>query len=141
MARLVNQGAYGCLYHPGLRCNGSPMDDLRYATKLVVQDEVAENEVAVGNAVKNIVNYSVNFVPVIDTCAVNLGRVRQGALDRCDIVMEQTLKPKPKPKPKLKPKQKPRPQKPKAKQKSRPPKPKQSRRHRKHPQNKHLLGI
>lgn len=102
MARLVNQGAYGCLYHPGLRCNGSPMDDLRYATKLVVQDEVAENEVAVGNAVKNIVNYSVNFVPVIDTCAVNLGRVRQGALDRCDIVMEQTLKPKPKPKPKPK---------------------------------------
>ena len=99
MARLVNQGAYGCLYHPGLRCNGSPMDDLRYATKLVVQDEVAENEVAVGNAVKNIVNYSVNFVPVIDTCTVNLGRVRQNnphVLDRCDIVTEQTPKPKPK---------------------------------------------
>lgn len=99
MARLVNQGAYGCLYHPGLRCNGSPMDDLRYATKLVVQDEVAENEVAVGNAVKNIVNYSVNFVPVIDTCTVNLGRVRQNnphVLDRCDIVTvtEQTPKPK-----------------------------------------------
>lgn len=89
MARLVSQGAYGCVYHPGLRCNGSPMDDQRYATKLVMQDEVAENEVVVGNAVKNIVNYSVNFVPVINTCTVNLGRVRRDnphVLDRCDIV-------------------------------------------------------
>lgn len=88
-AKLVNQGGYGCLYYPGLRCNGNTMDDVRYATKLVVQDEVAENEVAVGNAVKNIVNYSVNFVPVIDTCVVNLGKVRRNnphALDKCDVV-------------------------------------------------------
>ena len=97
MAKLVNQGAYGCLYHPGLRCNGSPMDDLRYATKLVVQDEVAENEVAVGNAVKNIVNYSVNFVPVINTCVVNLAKVRRGnphELDRCDVISESAKKTK-----------------------------------------------
>lgn len=91
VAELVNQGAYGCVYYPGLRCNGNVMDDLRYATKLVVQDEVAENEVAVGNAVKDIVNYSVNFVPVIDTCVVNLGKVRRNnphALNKCDVVTE-----------------------------------------------------
>jgi hypothetical protein len=97
MAKLVNQGAYGCLYHPGLRCSGAAMDDVRYATKLVVRDAVAANEVAVGNAVKNIVNYSVNFVPVIDTCVVNLAKVRKGnphELDKCDVVIQQ---PKPKP--------------------------------------------
>jgi serine/threonine protein kinase len=90
-AELVNQGAYGCLYYPGLRCNGNTMDDLRYATKLVVQDEVAANEVAVGNAIKDIVNYRVNFVPVIDTCTVNLGKVRRNnphALDKCDVTNE-----------------------------------------------------
>ena len=92
-AELVNQGAYGCLYYPGLRCNGNTMDDLRYATKLVVQDEVAANEVAVGNAIKDIVNYRVNFVPVIDTCTVNLGKVRRNnphALDKCDVTNEAT---------------------------------------------------
>ena len=91
MAKLVNQGAYGCLYHPGLRCNGATIEDQRYATKLVVKDEVAGNEVVVGNAVKNIVNYSVNFVPVIDTCAVNLGKVRRNnphVLDKCDVVTD-----------------------------------------------------
>jgi serine/threonine protein kinase len=63
------------------------MDDRRYATKLVVRDEVAENEVAVGNIVKGIVNYGVNFVPVIDTCNVNLDKVKdQRALKKCDIV-------------------------------------------------------
>ncbi|NBO55194.1 MAG: hypothetical protein EBU84_11505, partial [Actinobacteria bacterium] len=89
MTELVNQGAYGCLYYPGMHCNGNTMDDLRYATKLVVQDEVAANEVAVGNAVKNIVNYSVNFVPVTGTCVVNLGKVRRNnpyELDKCDVV-------------------------------------------------------
>ena len=87
MTEFVNQGAYGCLYYPGIKCNGKPMDDRRYATKLVVRDEVAENEVAVGNIVKGIVNYGVNFVPVIDTCNVNLDKVKdQRALKKCDIV-------------------------------------------------------
>ena len=88
-AELVNQGAYGCLYHPGIECSGKTMDDRRYATKLVVQDEVAENEVAVGDIVKGIVNYRVNFVPVIDTCIVNLEKVHRRnphALNKCDIV-------------------------------------------------------
>ena len=89
MTELVNQGAYGCLYHPGIECSGKTMDDRRYATKLVVQDEVAENEVAVGGIVKGIVNYGVNFVPVIDTCIVNLENVNRNnphALTKCDIV-------------------------------------------------------
>lgn len=98
-AELVNQGAYGCLYYPGLRCNGNTMGDLRYATKLVVQDETAVNEVAVGNAIKGIVNYSVNFVPVIDTCVVNLGKVRRNnphVLDKCDVINEVSDSGKPK---------------------------------------------
>jgi hypothetical protein len=98
-AELVNQGAYGCLYYPGLRCNGNTMDDARYATKLVVQDETAVNEVAVGNAIKDIVNYRVNFVPVIDTCTVNLGKVRRNnphALDKCDVINEVSDSGKPK---------------------------------------------
>ena len=97
MTELVNQGAYGCLYHPGLRCNGNTIKDTRYATKLVVQDEVAANEVAVGNAIKRIVNYSVNFVPVVDTCVVNLSKVRRNnphALDKCDVVDNASKKTK-----------------------------------------------
>lgn len=91
--KLVSQGAYGCLYHPGMECSGKPMNDLRYATKLVVQDEVAENEVAVGNIVKGIVNYGVNFVPVIDTCVVNLEKVKnKRALNKCDIVPKRNEK-------------------------------------------------
>ena len=90
---LVSQGAYGCLYYPGMECSGKPMNDLRYATKLVVQDEVAENEVAVGNIVKGIVNYGVNFVPVIDTCVVNLEKVKnKRALNKCDIVPKRNKK-------------------------------------------------
>jgi hypothetical protein len=88
-AELVNQGAFGCLYHPGMECNGKTMDDRRYATKLVVQDEVADNEVAVGDIVRGIVNYGVNFVPVVGTCTVRLDKVRRHnptALNTCDIV-------------------------------------------------------
>jgi hypothetical protein len=76
-----------------MECSGKPMNDLRYATKLVVQDEVAENEVAVGNIVKGIVNYGVNFVPVIDTCVVNLEKVKnKRALNKCDIVPKRNKK-------------------------------------------------
>ena len=99
---LVNQGAYGCVYYPGMHCNGKTMDNLRYATKLVVHDEVAENEVAVGNIVKGIVNYGVNFVPVIDTCVVSLEKVRRHnphALNKCEIAPAKKMnKKKPDPK-------------------------------------------
>ena len=92
-AKLVNQGAFGCLYHPGMECSGKTMDDRRYATKLVVQDDVADNEVAVGEIVRGIVNYGVNFVPVISTCTVRLDKVRRHnptALTKCDIVSNAT---------------------------------------------------
>jgi serine/threonine protein kinase len=92
MTELVNQGAFGCLYHPGIECSGKPMDDQRYATKLVVKDEVADNEVDIGDIVKGIVNYGVNFVPVIDTCAVKLEKVHRHnptALNKCDIVPKE----------------------------------------------------
>ncbi len=88
-AELVNQGGFGCLYHPGMECSGKTMEDRRYATKLVVQDDVADNEVAVGDIVKGIVNYGVNFVPVVGTCTVRLDKVRRHnptALNKCDIV-------------------------------------------------------
>jgi serine/threonine protein kinase len=80
------------LYHPGIECSGKPMDDQRYATKLVVKDEVADNEVDIGDIVKGIVNYGVNFVPVIDTCAVKLEKVHRHnptALNKCDIVPKE----------------------------------------------------
>lgn len=91
-AELINQGAYGCLYHPGMECNGKTLKDARYATKLVIQDEVAENEVEVGNIVMNILNYDVNFVPVVETCPVQLGKVKRNnplALRGCDVVAEE----------------------------------------------------
>jgi len=91
-AELINQGAYGCLYHPGIECNGKTLRDTQYATKLVLHDEVAENEVAVGNIVKEILNYAVNFVPVVETCGVQLGKVKRNnphALRGCDIVEEE----------------------------------------------------
>jgi len=91
-AVLINQGAYGCLYHPGIDCNGKTLKDVKYATKLVLHDEVAENEVEVGNIVKEILNYAVNFVPVVETCGVQLGKVKRNnphALRGCDIVEEE----------------------------------------------------
>jgi len=92
-SELINQGAYGCLYHPGIECNGKTLSDTHYATKLVVHDEVADNEVEVGNIVKKILNYAVNFVPVIETCPVHLGKVRRNnplALRKCDVVETET---------------------------------------------------
>ena len=83
------------MYHPGIKCNGNTMEDRRYATKLVVQDHVADNEVAVGDIVKGIVNYGVNFVPVIGTCTVRLDNVRRHnptALNKCDIVPKAKTK-------------------------------------------------
>lgn len=93
MTELINQGAYGCLFYPGVYCNGNIMKNGKYATKLVVKDESAMNEVKMGQLIKKILNYAVNFVPVVETCSAKFGKVMkknlQDQLDTCNIYDEQ----------------------------------------------------
>ena len=93
--RLISEGTYGCIFHPGFTCNytGSNTNqqnaDIKYATKVHsnVNLSIVKNEITISAKIReNIANYDVYFSPVIETCKVNLAKVDA---DKCKIIKDK----------------------------------------------------
>ena len=61
MSKLLSQGGFGCVYHPGIKCDGSK-DKKKYVSKLQINDYTAVNEVQIGKLIKSIPNYNLFFI-------------------------------------------------------------------------------
>ena len=68
MAKLLNQGAYGCVYYPGFTCKGKTEKSKRYVTKIEIHDKTSRNELDISKKVRTIKNYNRFFSPVIKHC-------------------------------------------------------------------------
>ena len=68
MAKLLNQGAYGCVYYPGFTCKGNTEKSKRYVTKIEIHDKTSKNELDISKTVKTIKNYNKFFSPVVKHC-------------------------------------------------------------------------
>lgn len=93
--RLISEGTYGCIFHPGFTCNYSGSNtnqqnaDIKYATKVHsnVNLSIVKNEITISAKIRdNIANYDVYFSPVIETCKVNLAKVDA---DKCKIIKDK----------------------------------------------------
>ena len=59
--KLIGQGAYGCVYNPGVDCNSTIQPG--YVSKLVLKDNTSKNEYNIGLDIKrNIKNFSRYFI-------------------------------------------------------------------------------
>ena len=48
MSKLLSQGGFGCVYHPGINCDGGTEKDQNIVTKLQQMDFNAQNEIDIG---------------------------------------------------------------------------------------------
>ena len=64
---LLNQGGYGCVYHPAIECENNKNKKIikdkaaQYISKIQFDDKSSKNEIFIGNIIKNINNYN-NFL-------------------------------------------------------------------------------
>lgn len=86
MVKLINQGAYGCIYKPGFRCNGQPDTSDKIVSKIQKKSSTSDNELLIGKKVAAIPNYSLHFAPVIETCPINIANIRKNLVESCDVV-------------------------------------------------------
>jgi serine/threonine protein kinase len=85
--KLLDQGTFGCVYHPGFTCSHEPLD-IKYTTKIHAHTEkTAINEIAISEKVKTITNYEQHFSPVIDNCIVDLEKT-DPELEKCSFIKE-----------------------------------------------------
>lgn len=68
MSKLLDSGGYGCVYYPGIDCNGKEITEQMVSK--IVNDRSAQREINNGKLVKKIKNYKDHFLPVENYCNV-----------------------------------------------------------------------
>ena len=88
MAKLLNQGAYGCVYYPGFTCKGNIEKSKKFVTKIEIFDKTSKNELDISSTVRTIKNYTKFFSPVIKHCISRFKQVNKyrDKLEECEAV-------------------------------------------------------
>jgi serine/threonine protein kinase len=84
--KLINQGGFGCVFYPGIECNGTINKSTKYASKLLKKDSRTEHEYNIGKMVKKIDLYEYYYAPVISICDVDLAKIDKREKDMCRII-------------------------------------------------------
>jgi len=94
---LLNQGGYGCVYHPAIECDDSRNSDIvasnGYISKVQFNDKSSHNEIEIGKIIKTISNYNNFFAPIVSSCSVDINRIDKELTDiygdKCAIYEKQ----------------------------------------------------
>jgi serine/threonine protein kinase len=96
MSKLLNQGAFGCIYYPSLNCKGKTIKSKEKKKQLVSKIQEfnynSKNEIAIGKVIKKVKEYKQFFLPVIDYCKLNISLVDNSLLKDCDILEDREAK-------------------------------------------------
>jgi len=91
--RLISEGTYGCVFHPGFKCNNSQENvDVKYVTKIHsnINSSIVKNEIAVSQKIRdNIPDFDLYFSPVIKTCKVDLAKSDAA---KCKLIKDKAAK-------------------------------------------------
>jgi hypothetical protein len=88
-SKVINQGGFGCIFHPSLRCKKEKMDSeeaKEYVSKLVEKNFSSKNEIEIGEIIKKIPFYSLYYVPILEHCRANLSKVGSKEIKKCNII-------------------------------------------------------
>lgn len=93
--KKISEGAYGCVFRPGFKCDGEIMNTDEYITKVQRKKRfsrhetktITEKEIEIGIKVKNIPNYDDFFAPLLSSCPINISIMsNQGELKKCELI-------------------------------------------------------
>jgi hypothetical protein len=89
---FLSQGAYGCIFHPGVSCDGDKADP-NFVTKIQKNERTTANETAVSNKIKQIKGYARFFAPIVKQCPVNFSSDTNTELKKCEVFKEESVDP------------------------------------------------
>jgi|Laugresbdmm110sn_2_1035109.scaffolds.fasta_scaffold00094_13 serine/threonine protein kinase len=86
--KLINQGTFGCVFRPGLKCGSKMADSDNYITKVQVDKSEVLIEINIGKIVMAIPNYQYRFAPIIETCPIDISTIGATEIKKCDVIVE-----------------------------------------------------
>jgi serine/threonine protein kinase len=86
--KLLDQGTFGCVYHPSILCSGKEAKRKKLVSKLQLHDINSKNELFVGSLLREITDYKSFFVPTVKSCPVSLKKIKEDVVQGCNVVSE-----------------------------------------------------
>ena len=91
MSRLVGQGAYGCVFSPGMKCLDPSEPTPDTVSKLQKNGFSARNEIKIGRLVSALRTHKMFFLPASTSCPVDLRALDAEAVEDCKLVDDESL--------------------------------------------------
>lgn len=92
MSKLLEQGGFGCVFHPRISCSGKSTNINEFVSKLQRKNYNSENEIKIGKTIiKKIKNYSLFFIPVLEGCDINISSINESLLKKCEIIRKDDV--------------------------------------------------
>jgi len=83
--KFLNKGTFGCVYHPNIPCDKKHTGS-KYVSKIQLNTSILENEINIGNVIKNEKNYDLYFSPIVNSCPINVAKVNKDEIKKCDLL-------------------------------------------------------
>lgn len=94
MSTFLKEGAFGCIYKPGIECNGKPTTN-KYVSKIQKTHERTIKEPEIGQKIrKNIPYHDRYFAPALEVCPVKLSYIHKKELNKCHVLDNDAKKQK-----------------------------------------------
>lgn len=92
--KLIAEGGYGCVFHPGIDCKGNNFKTKKYASKIQRYDSSAKDEIKIGKLIKDINGYENHFAPIIKHCEIDIAKIKKSEkqVDKCSIIKKSKSK-------------------------------------------------
>ena len=86
MSKLIDQGGFGCVFYPGIECDGSISKNPKYISKLHKKNYHVVNEYNIGKMVTKIPLYEYYFAPIVNMCNIDIAKIDKRERDMCRVV-------------------------------------------------------
>jgi len=83
--KIIGQGAYGCVFKPGINCEGKTETDIEYISKLQTSGETLENELNISKKIQTIEDYTEYFSPILEKCPIMIEQIETKEINNCKI--------------------------------------------------------
>ena len=88
--KYLHQGTFGCIFRPALSCKGDIEKKPGYITKIQEQKDISDRETENSNKIKLIQGYGNFFAPILKTCSISIGMIKNDEIKKCDFLQKNT---------------------------------------------------
>jgi len=90
--KLLAEGGYGCVFSPGINCDGSIMKNKKYVSKVQRYDSSAMNEIKIGRYIQELSGFEDHFAPVLKHCEIDVASIKDSDKEKCGVFKKKKAK-------------------------------------------------